>query len=276
MFDRGARIIRWVLIIGIGLLGLVACTNADNPEALPPIAPTRTLIPPTLTPVPSSDPETPTPTDLPSPLSLQPTATPPASMVGHVQPLIERLIDDLVTVHDVDSEDIRLLSVDALIWRDSSWGCPSYTGEEREAPTAGYRFALSTGRRVFVYHTDYQSAFFVCSSAQWLALEGRPVVVDPMAQAMVDFATSDAARRLEVSSDEVELASLLTLTWPDSSVGCPKAGGDYDDNPTPGYRLVLRAADDRLIYHTSARDIVFCAPEEEILPGMIRDALPTP
>ncbi|MBI5961078.1 MAG: hypothetical protein HY866_20230 [Chloroflexi bacterium] len=277
MSDRGAKIIRWVMLWLVCLFALTACDNAQKARTQPQtISPTRTLVPPTATPTPLPAGETPTPTDLPSPASLRPAATEAASMEGRIQTLIDRLVDDLVTEHDADPDDIRLLSVEAFVWRDSSWGCPGHIDDQSELPAAGYRFALSTERRVFVYHTNYQAKYFLCPADEWLALEGRPVVIDPIAQAMVDFSKSDAAKRRDVPENSIELVSLLTIIWPDASVGCPKPEGDYESNLTPGYRIVLRAGDERLIYHTNARDVVLCTPEEEILPGIIRQALPTP
>jgi hypothetical protein len=162
-----------------------------------------------------------------------------------------------------------------MIWRDSTWSCPAHSDNQPAGPTAGYRIVFSTGSRVFVFHTDFQDAFFVCPEADWLALRGQPVILEPIAQAMVDFGKQDAARRFEVAADTVELVSLLTLTWPDASMGCPKPGGDYDNIATPGYRFVLRVQAESLIYHASSREVVFCSPDEEILPGLIRQALPT-
>jgi hypothetical protein len=93
---------------------------------------------------------------------------------------------------------------------------------------------------------------------------------------MADLVRQDAARRLGKTENEIDVTSLALVVWPDTSLGCPQPGADYEDTPTTGYRVVLRAGDDVLIYHTSTRDVMLCTSEEEILPGLIQQALSTP
>jgi hypothetical protein len=269
---------RWFAIMGIGLTLLAAC--GGDSEAVPTTAPpTRTLIPPTLTPTVAPRDVTPTPTDLPAPSALSLPASTVASQVSPViQALIDRAARDLVAQHAVGPETIRLLSVDAVIWRDESWGCQTRDGSSHmeTPPTPGYRIVFAANSRVYVYHTNDQDTFFLCPDRAWLALEGEPVIVDPIAQSMVDLTRHDAVQRLSVPDTEATLVSLLAVDWPDSSLGCPKAGADYEDQEMWGYRIVFQVTGQTIIYHTSIRDFVLCRPEEEILPGIVRQAMATP
>jgi len=269
---------QWLVILGVGLLLLAAC--GGDSEAVPSSAPpTRTLIPPTLTPTAVPGDMTPTPTDLPAPSAL---SMPAATVVPQVPPVVQTLIDrtarDLVDEHAVEPEAIRLLSVDAVQWSDQSWGCETHDGGSPTgaAPTPGYRIVFAANSQVYVYHTDDQESFFLCQDRAWLAHEGEPIIVDPIAQSMVDLTRRDVVQRLKVPESAIALVSLLTVDWPDSSLGCPRAGADYEDRDVWGYRIVFRATDQTLIYHTSIRDFVRCMPEEEILPGMVRQAMATP
>ena len=145
---------------------------------------------------------------------------------------------------------------------------------ERDEDIPGYRIVFGAGTRVFVYHTDQYGDLRLCEDRQWLTLEGEPILTEPIAEAMVDLSRRDAARQLDVATNDLQLANVLTLTWPDASIGCPKAGVDYDDRETPGYRIVFLLDGEPVIYHTSVREVMRCVPEEEILPGMLRRALP--
>jgi hypothetical protein len=107
-------------------------------------------------------------------------------------------------------------------------------------------------------------------------LEGAPIPLDPIEQSMVELSARDAASHVETPESEIQLVSLLAVEWPDSSVGCPKPDAEYAEVPTPGYRMVFRAGKETLIYHASIRHFVRCAPDEEILPGLLRRALPPP
>lgn len=280
MSDQSVSIIRWCAVIVAILILLPACSENQRDNADPKIVPpTRTLIPPTVTPTVEAMPATPTPTDLPSPSTLVPVVTEAASMAipPAVQTLIDRTMADLVASQGVTPADVRLLSVDAFTWHDPSWDCQTRpaSSENRPGVTQGYRVVFSAGNRNYVYHTDTHTTFFLCEDAAWLAAEGQPVIVDPIAQSMVELTIRDAARRLKVLENGIELTSVLVIIWPDSSLGCPKPGIDYEDTMTTGYRIILRAAEKTFIYHTSTRDFVLCTPEEEILPGLIREAIPT-
>jgi hypothetical protein len=277
MPDRRSGFGQWLIMVGVGLVLLAACSGDSG--ATPTGAPTRTLIPPTVTPTPAPVVLTPAATDLPAPSSLSlPTHTAVPQVSPVVQALIDRTARDLVEQAGVAPESVRLVSVDAVTWNDESWGCESRSaGSPTTLPaTRGYRIVFTAGSRVYVYHTDNQDTFFLCQDRAWLALEGEPVIVDPIAQSMVDLTRQDAAQRLKAPDTEIKLVSLLTILWPDSSLGCPRAGADYEDREMSGYRIVFRMADETLIYHTSIRDFVRCAPEEEILPGILRQAMPTP
>jgi hypothetical protein len=269
---------QWFAILGVSFLLLAAC--GDDSEAVPTSAPpTRTLIPPTLTPTALPGDVTPTPTDLPAPSALSlPAETVVPQVSPEVQTLIDRTARDLVDEHAVEPQTIRLLSVDAVLWHDESWGCEMRDGGSQPgtAPTPGYRIVFAANSQIYVYHTDDRESFFLCRDRAWLTQEGEPVIVDPIAQSMVDLTRRDVVQQLKVPDTAITLVSLLTVDWPDSSLGCPKAGADYEDREVWGYRIVFKLTDQTIIYHTSIRDYVRCTPEEEILPGLVRQAMATP
>jgi hypothetical protein len=271
---------RWLVVFGIGLMALAACSD-PQPREVVAIA-TRTLIPPTTTPTLVPLDTTPTPTDLPSAAALSiatPTSASLALIPAAAQAMIDQTMADLVTQPRIDPADIRLLSLDELTWRNDSWGCRARydAGYIDPAVVPGYRIVYSAGQRAYVYHTDQDGAFFLCDDQDWLALEGEPIPLDPIAQAMVDLCIHDISKRLETPEEtDIQLISLVMVNWPDSSIGCPRAAAEYEDTLTPGYRMVFRAGDDTLIYHTSIRQVLRCTLDEEILPGLLRRALPTP
>jgi hypothetical protein len=271
--------VRWLIVVGIGLVLLAACGNHEAEEVVSEA--TRTLIPPTTTPDPAPMDTTPTPTDLPaaSALGAAPTESSEALVPAAALSMIDQTMRDLMSQPGVDPVAIRLLSLDEFTWRDESWGCAARDDDGHPASTftPGYRIVFSTEQRVYVYHTDRRETFFICEDRAWLALEGDPIPLDPIELSMVESSARDAAKHVEApESPEVQLGSLLAVEWPDSSVGCPKPGADYAEVPTPGYRMVFRAGEETLIYHTSIRHFVRCTPDEEILPDLLREALPTP
>ncbi len=275
------RAIRGAVVAAAAALLLAACGGESESRATP--LPTRTLIPPTATPALTASPAVPTPTDLPAPAMLAPSPvqTEESGVPEALQTLIDRTSADLVSTQGVALDDVRLLSLDRFAWDDPAWRCQGGYETAFTAPDGGpgYRIVFTDGYRAYVYYA-YQigdsSEFSRCADRDWLTREGEPVLDDPVAAAMVVLALPDAARRLNVEPGDLQLVSLLSLTWPDSSLGCPKAGADYADELTPGYRLVLRAGDRTILYHASSREVMVCTPDEEILPGMLRASLATP
>lgn len=234
----------------------------------------------TATPVPERSSPTPTATDLPSALDIGATPTPVSVLYipPDAEALILRALADLESQQGIARGDIHLLSVDAFIWPDTALGCAARAveGETASAQVPGYRILLSADDRIVVYHTDRDETIFVCDDPGWLAQEGEPLPIDPVADTMAELVARDVAQRLGVPDAQIALVSLLAVDWPDTSLGCPRPTGAYDPVETPGYRLVLRSGSQALIYHTSIRDFVLCAPEGEILPDILRDALPAP
>jgi hypothetical protein len=271
---------RRIVILGVGVILLAACGKEKSDLNQPEPIPTRTLMPATPTPTSESVSPTPTPTDLPAPsnLSSAPTEASIQLIPPEAQMLVERTLDDLINQNHVNRQDVRLLSLEAFTWPDEAMGCAARhnAGYTRPVTIHGYRILFSAGHRVYVYHAGTDGTFFVCPDPNWSALEGQPLPVDPAARSMVDSTRRDAARQLGVPESDLQLISLLSVTWSDSSLGCPKPDGVYDDQTTPGYRIVFHTQQEQIIYHTSIRDFVRCAPEEEILPGILRQAIPAP
>lgn len=66
----------------------------------------------------------------------------------------------------------------------------------------------------------------------------------------VQLAVADLSQRTGVPAEQIAVVSLEEVTWPDTSLGNPQPGMFYAQVLTPGYRVVLDAADQRYEYHT--------------------------
>ncbi|NLE50822.1 MAG: hypothetical protein GX613_05390 [Chloroflexi bacterium] len=252
-------------------VSLSACGDSPEDEAIPP---TRTLVPPTNTPVVSPIPLTPTPTDLPGPSSFSLAGTPLLDSTDALSAALQRAVDDLVASGDEESSGVRVLGIERFLWPDGSLGCATAEPESAAQDGGeGYRILLAGQDSVYAYHTAGETLVRCAPGDVAPDLSGEPVPPDPIAEAMAQIVVRDWAAANGVSASEVELVGLLSVIWPDTSLGCPKASGSYVEQDTPGYRLVVRAADAEAIYHTSIRDFVRCAPDGEALPDMLRAAL---
>jgi len=101
-----------------------------------------------------------------------------------------------------------------------------------------------------------------------LCLVGYAVFSGPMgsapipegASAVVQQAKADLALRKGIGEAQIAVASVEAVTWPDTSLGCPKPGMFYAQVITPGYRIVLSHAGEIYEYHSDRSDrLVYCS-----------------
>ncbi|CAN5657611.1 hypothetical protein BH23CHL5_BH23CHL5_18830 [soil metagenome] len=110
--------------------------------------------------------------------------------------------------------------------------------------------------------------WFELVDGRWLVDEIRRAADPPVgtttvpagAQSLVDRVIEDAAEELGVEAEDLELVSIKSVDWPDGGLGCPREGEAYIAVITPGYRIVLSAGSNAIVYHTdTVRSIVQCS-----------------
>lgn len=60
----------------------------------------------------------------------------------------------LATELDISSRRILLVSMQSVIWRDTSLGCPLPEQSYHEADIVGYRIVVSAGEEEYIFHSD--------------------------------------------------------------------------------------------------------------------------
>lgn len=87
---------------------------------------------------------------------------------------------------------------------------------------------------------------------------GNPGIKDPVVQAMTDL-----SQRLSVTVDDIELVSLLEVTWRDGSIGCPEAGVAYTQALVPGQQMILQVNGAEYHYHSAKNSaFIYCSDPE--------------
>jgi hypothetical protein len=156
--ERGWRF--GALLCLAAVLALVAA--ACNPAAVPTALPTQTLVVPTVTWTPLPVTETPSPTPLLRPVDLE-TPTPDAAATPTVSDPVaaelvalaqRRLAQDL----GLPAQRVRLVEVTAVIWPDTSLGCPEPGETYAQGTFDGYRIVLSASDQEYIFHTDFDRA----------------------------------------------------------------------------------------------------------------------
>lgn len=71
-----------------------------------------------------------------------------------VEYLVQLASADLAAVLGIEGEDIKLVEVEPVQWRDTSLGCPKPGMMYAQVITPGYRLTLEVDGQPHVYHTD--------------------------------------------------------------------------------------------------------------------------
>ena len=149
-----------LLLLSFLLLGLAACQPVESATAEPTEPPAEesevTLVAPSgsvnlqqLTPAPSV---------------VSPPVTQPAPGIPDpAARLIQLAKADLGAKLGVDIDTIRLVSYEAIDWRDSSLGCPKPGEYYLQVITPGYKVFLESGGVTYEYHTDLKTQVVDCT-----------------------------------------------------------------------------------------------------------------
>lgn len=80
--------------------------------------------------------------------------------------LIARAKEDLVQRLGLSTvADVRLVSVEARDWPDTSLGCPQEGFMYAQVITPGFRIILEAGGERYEYHSDMNDAVVLCETA---------------------------------------------------------------------------------------------------------------
>jgi hypothetical protein len=84
-----------------------------------------------------------------------------------------------------------------------------------------------------------------------------PTPVDSNLESLIEKAKTDLARRLSIPANDIVLMEATSVTWPDSSLGCPQEGMFYTQVLTDGYLIRLEANGKIYEYHANRDAHVF-------------------
>ena len=85
-------------------------------------------------------------------------------------------------------------------------------------------------------------------------IDMTPISPDEMPsslQPVVQQAISELAESLSIDADQILVLSAKSVTWSDSSLGCPQPGMNYMQVLTEGYQVILVAKDAQYNYNAN-------------------------
>jgi hypothetical protein len=126
---------RWLLLSAFATTSLAACRSATGPVNRPQEA--------------TGEPQAATPAETPA----QTPAEAPTSGVGS-EAVALAVSRALATQRGISPSDVKVLSVEAVVWPDSSLGCPEPGQMYLQVLTPGYRVAAEVAGERLEAHTD--------------------------------------------------------------------------------------------------------------------------
>lgn len=163
------NLLKIVLLFSLVTIIVTACTTYQEP-------PPATSIPPQETDVP----DTPTleiPTrELPDkidkltpivPIGKEPmdmTPISPADLPANLQDVVNQAISELAEKLGISSDEINLISAQAVVWSDSSLGCPQPDMNYLMVLTDGYRIVLTVDDEPYYYHANQRGYGLFCEN----------------------------------------------------------------------------------------------------------------
>ncbi len=78
--------------------------------------------------------------------------------------MVQKAVDDLAARLGVEASSIQAGSLEPVMWRDGSMGCPKPGMQYTQALIPGYRIMLSDGSRTYWYHGRKDGEPFLCEN----------------------------------------------------------------------------------------------------------------
>lgn len=112
-----------------------------------------------------------------------------------------------------------------------------------------------------------------CAADHTAAAPGYTAPVNPTLQSVTDAVRADASQRTGLDVAKLEIQESVAVTWADGSLGCPQPGMTYTMALVPGYRIRIKAGQQILDYHASARGYWVLCPSGRAVDPSLRDAI---
>ena len=167
---------------------------------------------------------------------------------------ITTLADDL----GIATDRVRVDTIRAVEWPDSSLGCPQPGQQYLQVVTPGHRISLRVDAQLYTVHEAGGKAF-VCRQRKPGGVPLTPRLEIVWGAQMLE-ARADLAARIGVPEENIRPVGGRPATWDDSSLGCPSPGERYQPGPVEGYVLVLQHGMRQFTYHTDLERTIPCPP----------------
>jgi hypothetical protein len=173
---------------------------------------------------------------------------------------------------DIDTDDLRILQIEAVDWSDACLGTPEADEMCAMVITPGFRVVVQVGdhedAETHVFHTN-QDASHIRLGEEDADTAGidEPSGVTPQAEELAMVIRQMLMQQLHTTFDAVNIEDIEAVDFPDACLGVPNPVELCAQMITPGYRITIEADGESYVYHTdqTGRSIRLAqAPEAEV------------
>ncbi|WGV26226.1 hypothetical protein [Halotia branconii] len=179
----------------------------------------------------------------------QPTQTTSEVLKGKIKTnrlpnqVVNAVLRDLARRERISTKELKIVDYSQQTWRNGCLELPQPDELCTQALVPGWRVVVSNGQQNWVYHTNSNGRFLRLATAQTPSVNLPTSVKNAVLQA--------ASGRLQQPVSRLNITQAQQKTWRD---GCLELGG-IDElclaALTPGWRVVVSAVNQTLVYHTN-------------------------
>jgi hypothetical protein len=199
----------------------------------------------------------PLPTETISPISpISPLPVPQLGSDAETQKFSELRVQ-VAEQLGLSDKALTLVSTEQATWSDMSLGCPQPNMAYAQVVTPGWRvvFVDDEGQEYDVHTTENREHFVICEAS--VESRSAPSQQDNPA---VEAAIKTLVEQEGVAVESVTVIDVTAVEWPNSCLGCEKAGQYCLMVVTPGYRITLKSGTETYALHTdqTGRQVIIC------------------
>lgn len=161
----------------------------------------------------------------------------------------------------VDATQVKIAAVEAVDWPNACLGAAKPNEMCAEVVTPGYKIMLQAGGKTYEYHINQDGSQIrgltgtTSKDAPAGGAQSPTQVETPAASipAPAKAAQQALAKQLGVAADQVRIASVEQVDWPDGCLGIQRPGIMCTQIIVPGYRVILEASGKQYEFRTGLR-----------------------
>lgn len=158
---------------------------------------------------------------------------------------------------NVSPNAVEVVSATPHTWPNSGLGCAKPGEQTAQVLRSGYVVLFKTPKGTQRVHATDQYAVICEVTTRLRSPTALGLPLEDLNDKL-EKARADLSARIGAPLDQIRIANVTTVEWPDSSMDCPVAGETIVAQRTKGHRLALRYKDRLYTYHASGDRVRAC------------------